>query len=89
MGDSRAAGAFVGHIEGLTFIDSKGDGRKYIYLLRSALLTPHRVYSQQWQRSKHEAVGSPDGNAIRRFRKNQASQTSYKRATFRLSLGCV
>jgi WD repeat-containing protein 23 len=28
MGDSRAAGAFIGHIEGLTYIDSKGDGRK-------------------------------------------------------------
>jgi len=28
LGDSRAAGAFVGHIEGLTYIDSKGDGRK-------------------------------------------------------------
>jgi WD repeat-containing protein 23 len=28
MGDSREAGAFVGHIEGLTYIDSKGDGRK-------------------------------------------------------------
>ncbi|CAG8973298.1 hypothetical protein HYALB_00000060 [Hymenoscyphus albidus] len=27
MGDSRAAGAFVGHIEGLTYIDSKMDGR--------------------------------------------------------------
>ncbi|PMD57470.1 WD40 repeat-like protein [Hyaloscypha bicolor E] len=27
LGDSRAAGAFVGHIEGLTYIDSKGDGR--------------------------------------------------------------
>lgn len=27
MGDSREAGAFVGHIEGLTYIDSKGDGR--------------------------------------------------------------
>ncbi|PBP22990.1 WD40 repeat-like protein [Diplocarpon rosae] len=27
MGDSRAAGAFAGHIEGLTYIDSKGDGR--------------------------------------------------------------
>ncbi|KUI59866.1 LEC14B protein [Cytospora mali] len=30
MGDGREAGAFVGHIEGLTYIDSKGDGR---YLL--------------------------------------------------------
>jgi DDB1- and CUL4-associated factor 11 len=30
MGDSRAAGAFVGHIEGLTYIDSKGDGREYM-----------------------------------------------------------
>lgn len=27
MGDSREAGAFLGHIEGLTYIDSKGDGR--------------------------------------------------------------
>ncbi|POS87714.1 hypothetical protein EPUL_000319 [Erysiphe pulchra] len=27
MGDNRAAGTFIGHIEGLTYIDSKGDGR--------------------------------------------------------------
>lgn len=27
MGDKREAGAFVGHQEGLTYIDSKGDGR--------------------------------------------------------------
>ncbi|KAM0458003.1 hypothetical protein ACHAPV_001370 [Trichoderma viride] len=27
MGDNREAGAFLGHIEGLTYIDSKGDGR--------------------------------------------------------------
>ncbi|TQW01048.1 hypothetical protein V2A60_002066 [Cordyceps javanica] len=27
MGDGREVGAFVGHIEGLTYIDSKGDGR--------------------------------------------------------------
>ncbi|RKF62162.1 LEC14B-like protein [Erysiphe neolycopersici] len=27
MGDSRAAGTFIGHIEGLTYVDSKGDGR--------------------------------------------------------------
>jgi len=27
MGDQREAGAFVGHIEGLTYIDTKGDGR--------------------------------------------------------------
>ncbi|KAI5867414.1 WD40 repeat-like protein [Durotheca rogersii] len=30
MGDRREAGAFIGHIEGLTYIDSKDDGR---YLL--------------------------------------------------------
>jgi DDB1- and CUL4-associated factor 11 len=29
MADNREAGAFVGHIEGLTYIDSKGDGREY------------------------------------------------------------
>jgi WD repeat-containing protein 23 len=33
MGDRREAGAFVGHIEGLTYIDSKGDGR---YILSNA-----------------------------------------------------
>ncbi|EGY20963.1 LEC14B protein [Verticillium dahliae VdLs.17] len=27
MGDGRPAGAFIGHTEGLTYIDSKGDGR--------------------------------------------------------------
>lgn len=27
MGDQREVGAFVGHVEGLTYIDSKGDGR--------------------------------------------------------------
>lgn len=27
MGDGREAGAFVGHLQGLTYIDSKGDGR--------------------------------------------------------------
>ncbi|KAL9600624.1 MAG: hypothetical protein Q9219_003057 [cf. Caloplaca sp. 3 TL-2023] len=27
MGDSREAGVFVGHTEGLTYVDSKGDGR--------------------------------------------------------------
>jgi DDB1- and CUL4-associated factor 11 len=27
MGDSREAGVFIGHTEGLTYVDSKGDGR--------------------------------------------------------------
>ena len=27
MGDSREAGCFIGHTEGLTYVDSKGDGR--------------------------------------------------------------
>ena len=27
MGDNRAAGVFVGHTEGLTYVDSRGDGR--------------------------------------------------------------
>lgn len=30
LGDGREAGAFVGHTEGLTYIDSKGDGRYII-----------------------------------------------------------
>lgn len=35
MGDNREVGAFIGHIEGLTYLDSKGDGRKlfiFVYL---------------------------------------------------------
>jgi WD repeat-containing protein 23 len=30
MGDGRAAGVFLGHTEGLTYVDSKGDGRYII-----------------------------------------------------------
>jgi WD repeat-containing protein 23 len=30
MGDGRAAGVFLGHTEGLTYVDSKGDGRYVI-----------------------------------------------------------
>ena len=30
LGDGRAAGVFLGHTEGLTFVDSKGDGRYVI-----------------------------------------------------------
>lgn len=33
LGDGREVGAFVGHIEGITYIDSKGDGR---YVLSNA-----------------------------------------------------
>ncbi|KAI9793580.1 MAG: hypothetical protein M1833_000725 [Piccolia ochrophora] len=33
MGDSREAGVFLGHTEGLTYVDSKGDGR---YVLSNA-----------------------------------------------------
>lgn len=33
MGDGREAGAFVGHTQGLTYVDSKGDGR---YVLSNA-----------------------------------------------------
>ncbi|KAK0749466.1 WD40-repeat-containing domain protein [Schizothecium vesticola] len=33
LGDNRPAGAFVGHVEGLTYLDTKGDGR---YVLSNA-----------------------------------------------------
>jgi WD repeat-containing protein 23 len=39
LGDSREAGAFVGHVEGLTYIDSKGDGRKQMYFKSISPLT--------------------------------------------------
>ncbi len=42
MGDNRAAGAFVGHIEGLTYIDSKGDGRMFPLPHRRLILTPYQ-----------------------------------------------
>ena len=46
MGDNRAAGAFIGHIEGLTYIDSKGDGRTYVRCSYRSSLKSHRVHPQ-------------------------------------------
>ncbi|KAI1001472.1 hypothetical protein K3495_g6724 [Podosphaera aphanis] len=57
LGDSRAAGVLVGHIEGITYMDSKGDGR---YILsnskdQSVKLWDVRMVmsSQQFYRIRH------------------------------------
>ena len=44
MGEGREAGAFVGHIEGLTYIDSKGDGR---YLLSNGKDQSMKLWDQK------------------------------------------
>lgn len=44
MGDSREAGAFLGHTEGLTYIDSKGDGR---YILSNGKDQSMKLWDQR------------------------------------------
>lgn len=62
LGDGREAGAFVGHLEGLTYIDSKGDGRYILsngkdqsmklWDLRMAMSTT-RFREIDWHRNSH------------------------------------
>lgn len=52
MGDSREAGAFVGHTQGLTYIDSKGDGR---YILSNGKDQTMKLWDQRMMYSTAEA----------------------------------
>lgn len=63
MGDNRPAGAFVGHREGITYIDSKGDGRYVLsngkeqsmklWDLRKAMSTEKLVEPSRPQRRRY------------------------------------
>ncbi|CAI4218292.1 unnamed protein product [Parascedosporium putredinis] len=50
MGDRREAGAFVGHIEGITHIDSKGDGR---YILSNGKDQSMKLWDLRMAMSTH------------------------------------
>lgn len=50
MGDQREAGAFVGHVEGLTYIDSKGDGR---YILSNGKDQTMKLWDLRMAMSTH------------------------------------
>lgn len=52
MNDSREAGAFVGHTQGLTYIDSKGDGR---YILSNGKDQTMKLWDQRMMMSTAEA----------------------------------
>lgn len=50
MADGREAGAFVGHVEGLTYLDSKGDGR---YLLSNGKDQTMKLWDLRMAMSTH------------------------------------
>lgn len=72
MGDGREAGAFVGHIEGLTYIDSKDDGR---YLLSNGkdqsmkLWDLKMMYTSAQFREKNPRQHTPYSDFDYRWRK--------------------
>ncbi|RKF78135.1 LEC14B protein [Golovinomyces cichoracearum] len=51
MGDNRAAGILVGHIEGITYIDSKGDGR---YILSNGKDQRAKLWDVRMAMSSHD-----------------------------------
>jgi WD repeat-containing protein 23 len=52
MGDGREAGVFMGHTEGLTYVDSKGDGR---YVLSNAKDQTAKLWDLRKMMSKEKA----------------------------------
>ncbi|KAF2802908.1 WD40 repeat-like protein [Mytilinidion resinicola] len=52
MGDGREAGVFLGHTEGLTYVDSKGDGR---YVLSNAKDQTAKLWDLRKMLSKEKA----------------------------------
>ncbi|PSN70259.1 WD40 repeat-like protein [Corynespora cassiicola Philippines] len=52
MGDGREAGVFLGHTEGLTYVDSKGDGR---YVLSNAKDQTAKLWDLRKMMSKDKA----------------------------------
>ncbi len=64
MADGREAGAFVGHIEGLTYIDSKGDGR---YILSNAKDQSMKLWDLRMAMSR-EKYTEKDASKVTRLR---------------------
>jgi WD40 repeat protein len=64
MGDGREAGVFLGHTEGLTYVDSKGDGR---YVLSNAKDQTAKLWDLRKMMSKEKADGIDPNAYTTRF----------------------
>ena len=64
MGDSREAGVFMGHTEGLTYVDSKGDGR---YVLSNGKDQTMKLWDLRKMMSTEESSKINHGQYTRRF----------------------
>ncbi|KAF2643397.1 WD40 repeat-like protein [Massarina eburnea CBS 473.64] len=64
MGDGREAGVFLGHTEGLTYVDSKGDGR---YVLSNGKDQTAKLWDLRKMHSKEKADGIDIGAHTTRF----------------------
>jgi WD repeat-containing protein 23 len=64
MGDGREAGVFLGHTEGLTYVDSKGDGR---YVLSNGKDQTAKLWDLRKMISKDKADRIDPNNYTTRF----------------------
>ncbi|KAF2192465.1 WD40 repeat-like protein, partial [Zopfia rhizophila CBS 207.26] len=77
MGDGREAGVFLGHTEGLTYVDSKGDGR---YVLSNAKDQTAKLWDLRMMTSKDKA-DKVDINAYTtrfEYRSNAYDENDYR-----------
>ena len=64
MGDSREAGVFMGHTEGLTYVDSKGDGR---YVLSNGKDQSMKLWDLRKMMSTEQSAGIDPGRYTSNF----------------------
>ncbi|KAL4924869.1 WD40 repeat domain-containing protein [Aspergillus undulatus] len=67
MGDRREAGVFVGHTEGLTYVDSKGDGR---YVLSNSKDQTMKLWDlrKMMSTAKFDTLGPPSSGTMFDYR---------------------
>ncbi|KAF2709451.1 WD40 repeat-like protein [Pleomassaria siparia CBS 279.74] len=77
MGDGREAGVFLGHTEGLTYVDSKGDGR---YVLSNAKDQTAKLWDLRKMMSKEKAdrVNTADHTTHFEYRSNAYDESTYR-----------
>jgi WD repeat-containing protein 23 len=77
MGDGREAGVFLGHTEGLTYVDSKGDGR---YVLSNAKDQTAKLWDLRKMMSKEQADKVDTNAHTTRFeyRSNAYDDSTYR-----------
>jgi WD repeat-containing protein 23 len=77
MGDGREAGVFLGHTEGLTYVDSKGDGR---YVLSNAKDQTAKLWDLRKMTSKEKADRVDINRYTTRFeyRSNAYDESTYR-----------